>query len=64
MVGCGFQEFLQKHGNHAKADMARHGLALSYYAQKQYAQAIPHLTALLAKGKLDQLIARDRLIML
>ena len=60
----GFQEFLQKHGNHAKADLARHGLALSYYAQKQYAQAIPHLTSLLAKGKLDQLIARDRIIML
>ena len=37
----GFQEFLQKHANHAKADQARQGLALSFYAQKQYAQAIP-----------------------
>lgn len=60
----GFQEFLQKHGNHVKADMARQGLALSFYAQKQYAQAIPHLSALLAKGNLPKEISRDRIILM
>lgn len=60
----GFQEFLQKYATHAKADMARQGLALSFYAQKQYAQAIPHLTALLAKGNLSKEIKRDRITML
>ena len=39
----GFREFLQKHGTHPKADQARQGLALSFYAQKQYVEAIPLL---------------------
>ncbi len=60
----GFNEFLQKHPNHPKADMARQGLSLSFYAQKQYAQAIPQLAALLAKANLSPEIKRDRLIML
>lgn len=60
----GFQEFLQKHANHAKADQARQGLALSFYAQKQYAQAIPHLGTLLTRPNLPKEISRDRIILL
>ena len=60
----GFQEFLQKHANHAKADQARQGLALSFYAQKQYAQAIPQLSALLAKPNLPKEVSRDRIILM
>ena len=60
----GFQEFLQKHAKHAKADQARQGLALSFYAQKQYAQAIPHLGTLLAKSNLPKEISRDRIILM
>ncbi|HBM78511.1 MAG TPA: hypothetical protein DD438_10400, partial [Verrucomicrobiales bacterium] len=60
----GFREFLQKHGNHAKADQARQGLALSFYAQKQYAEAIPLLTALLSKPNLPKEVSRDRIILM
>ncbi len=60
----GFQEFLQKNAKHTKADQARQGLALSFYAQKQYAQAIPHLGALLAKPNLPKEISRDRIILM
>ncbi|MEC8942227.1 MAG: tetratricopeptide repeat protein, partial [Verrucomicrobiota bacterium] len=60
----GFQEFLEKHPKHTKADQARQGLALSFYAQKQYAQAIPHLGALLAKPNLPKEISRDRIILM
>lgn len=57
-----FSEFLQKYENHAKADLARQGLALCYYADKKYADAIPHLTILLGKGDLEKTIKRDRLV--
>ena len=60
----GFQEFLQKHADHPKADQARQGIALSFYAQRQYDQAIPHLTALLTKGNLPKEISRDRIILM
>lgn len=60
----GFEEFLKKHGNHPKADLARRGLALSLYAQKQYEKAIPHLTELLNKQSLPDEISRDRLTMM
>ena len=60
----GFKEFLQKHGNHTKADQARQGLALSFYAQKQYAEAIPLLTALLSKTSLPKEVSRDRIILM
>ena len=60
----GFEQFLQKHQNHPKADLARRGLALSLYAQKQYDKAVPHLNALLGKGNLPEEISRDRLSMI
>ena len=60
----GFQEFLQKHATHPKADHARQGIALSYYAQRQYNQAIPHLATLLTKGNLPKDISRDRIILM
>ena len=59
-----FQEFLQKHANHPKADLARRGLGLSQYALKQYEKAIPHFSALLAKPGLDKTIDREHIIML
>ena len=59
-----FQTFLQRHGNHPKADLARRGLALSQYALKQYDKAMPQFAALLAKPRLDKTINRERLIML
>ncbi len=59
-----YEEFLAKHPNHAKADLARQGLALSQYALKQYEKAMPHLEALLAKDSLDPQISRERLVML
>ena len=60
----GFREFLQKHGTHPKADQARQGLALSFYAQKQYVEAIPLLTALLSKPNLPKEVSRDRIILM
>ena len=59
-----YREFLQHNGNHAKADLARRGLALSLYALKQYDKAMPEFAALLAKPSLDKSINRERLIML
>jgi TolA-binding protein len=59
-----FQEFLQKHATHPKADLARRGLGLSQYALKQYEKAIPHFAALLAKPGLDKTIDREHIIML
>lgn len=59
-----YEAFLKAQANHAKADLGRRGLALSFYALKQYEKAMPHLAALLAKPKLDASISRERLIML
>ena len=59
-----YEEFLAKHPKHAKADLARQGLALSQYALKQYEKAMPHLAALLARESLDEQISRERLVML
>ncbi len=59
-----YEAFLAKHADHAKADLARRGLALSLYAMKQYEKAMPVLSALLAKPNLDAGITRERLIML
>ena len=42
-----FEAFLAKHPTHPKADMARRGLGLSFYALKQYEKALPHFAALL-----------------
>ena len=59
-----FEEFLEQHPEHPKADLARRGLALSHYATRQYKEAIPPLAALLAKEKLDETISRERLVMM
>ncbi len=59
-----FEAFLDQHPEHPKADLARHGLALSRYALKQYEQAMPVLATLLARPQLDAAISRDRLVML
>jgi len=59
-----YQAFLKAHPEHAKADLARRGLALSHYASKHYKEAIGPLAALLAKPKLDPAIMRERLVMM
>mgnify|MGYP001180312418 FL=1 len=59
-----FESFLSKNGNHAKADLARRGLALSFYSLKLYEKAMPHLDTLLKKSRLDKEIDRERIIML
>lgn len=59
-----YEGFLEKHGAHPKADLARQGLALSLYALKQYDKAMAQLATLLAKADLDASISRERLIML
>ena len=59
-----FEGFLEEHGTHAKADLARRGLALSLYALKQYDKALPHLSALVADKDLDAAINIERIIML
>ncbi len=59
-----YQAFLKDHPEHAKADLARRGLALSQYASKRYEEAIAPLTELLAKEKLDASISRERLVMM
>ncbi len=59
-----YESFLKAHPAHAKADLGRRGLALSFYALKQYEKAMPHLTTLLANKKLDASISRERIIML
>ena len=56
--------FLQQNRNHAKADLARRGSALSFYALKLYEKAMPHLDELLKKSRLDKEIDRERIIML
>jgi TolA-binding protein len=58
-----YQDFLAKHADHAKADLARNGLALSLYAMKQYDKAMPVLATLLARPNPDASISRERLIM-
>ena len=59
-----YQAFLNAHPDHAKADLARRGLALSHYASKQYKEAIEPLSALLGKENLDPAISRERLVMM
>ena len=59
-----FEAFLAKNPNHPKADMARRGLGLSFYALKQYDKAVPHFAALLAKPNLAAEIERERIIIL
>jgi len=59
-----FESFLSKNGNHAKADLARRGLALSFYSLKLYEKAMPHLDTILKKPRLDKEIDRERIIML
>ena len=59
-----YQAFLEAHPDHAKADLARRGLALSHYASKQYKEAIAPLSSLLGKEKLDPSISRERLVMM
>lgn len=59
-----YEAFLAKHPAHAKADLARQGLALSQYALKQYEKAMPHLATLLGKEQVDESISRERLVML
>jgi tetratricopeptide (TPR) repeat protein len=59
-----YEGFLAKHPNHPKADMARRGLGLSFYALKQYDKALPHFAALLAKPNLAPEIERERIIIL
>ena len=59
-----YQAFLKAHPDHAKADLAQRGLALSYYASKKYKEAIAPLSTLLGKEKLDSSISRERLVMM
>jgi len=59
-----YEGFLAKHPNHAKADMARRGLGLSYYAMKQYDKAQQQFATLLAKPDLAAEIERERITML
>lgn len=59
-----YEAFLKAHPDHAKADLARRGLALSHYASKQYKEAIPVLKTLLAKQNLDPKVSRERLVMM
>lgn len=59
-----FEAFLAKNPNHPKADMARRGLGLSFYALKQYEKALPHFAALLAKPDLAAEIERERIVIL
>ncbi len=59
-----YQAFLEAHSDHAKADLARRGLALSHYASKHYKEAIEPLSSLLGKEKLDPSISRERLVMM
>lgn len=59
-----YEQFLAKHPNHAKADMARRGLGLSYYALKQYDKAQQQFATLLAKPNLAAEIERERITML
>jgi tetratricopeptide (TPR) repeat protein len=59
-----FESFLSKNGNHSKADLARRGLALSFYSLKLYDKAMPYLDTLLKKPRLDKEIDRERIIML
>ncbi|MBT5690211.1 MAG: tetratricopeptide repeat protein [Opitutae bacterium] len=59
-----YKQFLQKNGSHAKADLARRGLAISLYALKLYDKAMPEFSTLLAKPNLEKSINRERLIML
>ena len=59
-----YKQFLQKNGNHPKADLARRGLAISLYALKLYDKAMPEFSTLLAKPNLEKSINRERLIML
>ena len=59
-----YQAFLKAQPEHAKADLARRGLALSHYASKQYKEASTPLATLLAKENLDPAISRERLVMM
>ena len=59
-----YQAFLKDHAGHAKADLARRGLALSHYASRQYKEASVPLATLLGKEKLDPSISRERLVMM
>jgi len=46
-----YKLFLGQHASHAKAEQARHGMALSYYSMRKYAEAEPMLKALIEKGQ-------------
>lgn len=59
-----FQQFLKQHGNHDKANQARYGLALSYFALKQSDKALPELQRLLDTKGLDKTIDRGRVTLL
>lgn len=59
-----YESFLRKHAEHPKADLAHHGAGLSQYALKQYDKAMPHFAVLLAKGKLDDELSRERIALL
>ncbi len=59
-----YEKFLKDQADHPKADLGRRGIALCYYALKQYEKAMPYLATLLGREKLDPSINRERLIML
>ncbi len=56
-----FKLFLAKFPDHAKAEHARLGMALSYYAMQKFAEAEPLLKALIAK---DQAGDKEQLALL
>lgn len=59
-----YQDFLKRFGNHEKSAQARYGLALSYFALKQFGKAEPELQRLLEAKDLDDAIDRGRLVLM
>ena len=59
-----YDTFLKKYGDHEKAQLARYGLGLSYFALKQYDKASPAFLNLLDQKQLDDSIDRGRLTLL
>lgn len=46
-----YRSFLEKYPNHSKAEEARLGIALGYYAAEKYKEAEPYLKAVIDNGK-------------
>lgn len=59
-----YKDFLAKHPQHEKSQLAHYGLGMSHFALKQYAEAGLQFEKLLGEQDLDTKIAPDRLILL